>query len=336
MRKNSSALSNLMVDIVTNKTAVFAKDKAVFAEQAVKEKLVEILGTEKLTYNAWEEHRRKVFTIISEVLNITAPNAMRTNPFFMEMAELKNGADGDQNEFVVKDMSHLVVSKFSGNHWNTDRQKLIGNRAFSVPAEWFSIRVYEEIDRILKGVTTVAEMFGKIQEGLTLDVNDRVYTSFGSANIYLPEDFKESGAFVKDSMLKLIDNVQTATGSNVKIIGTRQGLSAMDAGLGSEWVSESMKNERNTNGVTRFWEGVRTVMLPQSFIKGTYEQAINPKILRVIPDGFTPIKVWYEGENRIRQLTSDDSLDQTEDIETQVKMGIGVVMPDLFAEYTIA
>jgi len=254
----------------------------------------------------------------------------------MEFAEIKSGPDGDQNEFVVDDASHLVVARFSGNHWNTDRQKLLGKRTFSIPTEWYSVRIYEEIDRILKGINSVADMFAKIQEALERDINDRVYIAFNGANLYLPDQFKETGAFDKEAMLGLVDRVQTATGKNVKVVGTRQGLSMLDSSLGSDWVSENMKNERNQTGITRFWEGLQTVLLPQAFVKGTYDFAINPKVIRVIPDGFKPIKVWYEGDNRIRNLDYTDTIDQTVDIETQTKMGVGVVMPDLFGEYLIA
>ena len=331
----TTQISNLMTDMIQNRVGVYAKDKAEHADDAVRNLLIKLLGAEKLTYNKWQQYKHQLFSIVSDVLNVTAPNAMRTNPFFMELAEIKNGADGEMNEFVIPDNSHLIVSKFSGNHWNTIRQKRIGDRSVSLPTEWYSVRIYEELDRIMKGISKVTEMFKSLQEALEQDINDRVYTAFGSANIYLPNAFKESGVFSKDAMLGLIERVQAATKKDVKLIGTRQGLSKISADLGAEWVSESMKEERNKTGVVKYWEGVGTVRLPQSFMRGTYDFAINPNVIKVVPAGYKPVKIWYEGDNRIRDLESTETIDQTVDIEIQSKLGVGVIMADLFGEYTI-
>jgi len=328
-------IKNLMIDIVQNKTAMFAKDKAVHAEDAVRLKLVELFGSEKLSYNVWEEKKWRVFSIISEVLNVNIPSGIIRNPFFDSLADFRNGADGEQNEFVIEDDSILFVARVSGNHWNIDRQKLLGKRSFVVPTEWIGVRIYEELDRILKGVSTVADMFVKIQEGLEFDINNRILAAWGNASVFLPDEFKESGTFDKDAMLGLTDKLQAATGRGIRIIGTRQGLSKISDGLGLEWVSDDMRNERNRTGFIGNWEGIEVVALPQAFRRGTFDFAIDPNVIRIVPGDVRPIKIFYEGDSRIRSLDYTDNEDMTVETQTQTKMGVGVVMPMLFAEYTI-
>ena len=330
----NTQIKNLMLDIVANKTAVFAKDKAQYANDAARSKLVELFGTEKPTYNVWQEKKWAAFAILSEVINVTVPTGIVRNSFLDTLAEFKNGAEGDQNEFVINDTSFLFTANVSGNHWNVDRQKLLGKRGFVVPTAWVAIRVYEELERVLKGLITVAEMFQKIQESLDNDINARIFAAWGGADVFLPDDFKESGTFDKETMLSLIERVQTATGTGVRIVGTRQGLSLME--LGSEWVSESMKDERNRNGFIRYWDGIETIVLPQAFLRGTYNFAINPRIIRIVPDGYKPIKIFFEGDNRVRDIAAEDSIDMTLDMQVQTKLGVSVVMPMVFGEYTIS
>ena len=63
-------------------------------------------------------NQQLVFTIIEETVEEMLITGWAQNPFFMEYAEIKNLALGDNNDFYVGDDSILSVSKISGNHHN--------------------------------------------------------------------------------------------------------------------------------------------------------------------------------------------------------------------------
>jgi hypothetical protein len=251
------------------------------------------------------------------------------------MVEVKNYLLGQKNEFIVEDDSTLVVSRISGNHWNIDRQKLTAGKTFDVNTEWFGIRVYDELERFLKGVQTVEKMFAKMQESIQKDIDARVYSAFNGAGTYLPSAFQESGSFDKDTMLELASKVQLASQRTVRIAGTKQALAKLDAAIASQWISEEMKNEKHTTGRIKVWEGINTVEIPQTFTRGSYDFKVDDNVLYVLPENFRPIKLYFEGDTRSRELGDHDTEDMTIDYQIQTKLGVGVVFDSLFGVYTV-
>ena len=129
-------LTTLMNDSLSNKVAVFAnEDAAKYTDQAIREAFFEILGDDKLTWQGWRNHKNEIFTVIENVLTTNLPKAWENSPFYDQFVEVKNGALGDTNEYVIDQDGILVAARFSGNHWDTDRQKLQVKRSFSVRTE---------------------------------------------------------------------------------------------------------------------------------------------------------------------------------------------------------
>lgn len=325
----------LCLDACRGRVANFSAENAKYTDEAIRQAFCEILGDTKLTYQNWRRHKVEVFEIIEQVLNTNIPDAWNESTFYNELVEIKNFLLGQKNEFIVDDKSTLIVSKFAGNHWNTDRQKLIGKKSFSLSTEWFFIRVYDELERFLKGISTIEGMFMKLQEGLQKDIDARVYSSFNGAGTYLPAKFQHTGTFDKAKMLELVSRTQTACGKGVRIAATKQGLSALGNAIDAQWVSENMKNERQTTGRIKVWEGISTIEIPQVFTAGTYDFKISDKTLYILPENYRPIKLFFEGDTRTRERTEKDNEDQTIDYQVQTKLGIGVVFEDLFSKYTI-
>ncbi len=324
----------LCVDTCRGRVSNFASGNEKYADEAVRNAIFEILESDKLTFQNWRKHKTEIFEIIEETLNVTLPDSWNDSPFYNEMVEVRNFLLGQKNEFIAEDNSILIVSRFAGNHWNTDRQKLGGNQSFSLATEWFSIRVYDELERFLKGVTTIEGMFSKLRESLQRDIDSRVYSAFNGAGTYLPSKFTETGTFDKDTMLSLVERVQTAAMKPVRIAGTKQGLAKLS--VDSQWISNEMKNERHTTGRVKIWEGISTVEIPQVFTRGTYDFKISDNTLFVLPENYKPIKLYFEGDTRSRELEYKDTMDQTIDYEVQTKLGVGVVFDTLFGKYTIS
>ena len=331
-------LTTLMNDSLSNKVAVFAnEDAAKYTDQAIREAFFEILGDDKLTWQGWRNHKNEIFTVIENVLTTNLPKGWENSPFYDQFVEVKNGALGDANEYVIDQDGILVASRFSGNHWDVDRQKLQGKRSFSVPTEWIYIHVYDELERFLNGATSLPEMMTKLQNGFQNEIDARIYTSFNGIGTYLPEAFKETGAYVRETMMDLIQRVQIASQSNVILAGTKTALAAIAEGIDSKWISNAQQEEMATKGalLNLTGLGVTAMEIPQVFVRGSYDFKIDNSSIYVLPSNTRPIKLFYEGNTRALDYNENQTHDQTVGTIAETKLGTAVIMPSLFGKYTV-
>lgn len=331
-------LTCLMNDSLSNKVGLFADENQVkYTDQAIREAFFEILGDDKLTWQGWRNHKNEIFTVIENVLTTNLPRAWESSPFYNQFVEVKNGALGDKNEYVIDQDGVLVASRFSGNHWDIERQKLQGKRAFSVPTEWIAIHVYDDFERFLNGTVTLPEMMAKLQAGFQNEIDSRIYTAFNGIGTYLPEKFKETGAYVRETMLDLIQRVQVASQNNVILAGTRTALAAITEGIDAQWISQSQKEEMATTGALLNLTGLGTtcVQIPQIFFRGSYDFKVDNKSIFVIPDNSKIIKLFYEGTTRAVDYNESQTHDQTVGSIVETKLGHAVIMPSLFGKYTV-
>lgn len=337
--KNLVYVSNLISDACSeNKIAKFSSEQIKFTDEAIRKAFFEILEDDKLTYQNWRNHKNEIFTVIENVLNTNLPLAWENSPFYDQFVEYKNGALGDKNAFVVEDHSTLIASSFSGNHWNTERQKLNGVKEVTAPTSWIYIHVYDELEKFLVGNQTVARMMTQMQKGFNTKIDDMIVTNFNSISTYIPSAFKESGSYDRDTMMTLIQKVELATQSPVILAGSKTVLQKIVSGYTSGWVADSQKEELASTGMVlnETGLGVQGIVIPQSFTRGTYTFKNANNVLYVLPANFKPVKAFFEGETRARELTMQDTDDQTIDTQVQTKVGVATVISDLCGTYTIS
>lgn len=337
MSKMTMEVAALINDSLSNKVALFNENAAKYTDQAVREAFFEILGDDKLTWQNWRAHKIECFEIMENVLTTNLPLAWENSPFYAQFVETRNGALGDANEFVIDDAGWLYVSRFSGNHWDTDRQKLQGKKGFSVATEWYYVRVYDELERFLKGTVTLAEMVAKLQKAFQYEIDSRIYASFNSIGTYLPAKFMESGVYDRATMTNLIQRVQTASQKNVVLAGSKSALANIVDGVEAARMSASQKEELATKGALYEYTGlgVSAVEIPQVFIRGTYDFKVDNSTIYVLPDNEKFIKLFFEGDTRARELNSQDTMDQTIDTQVQTKCGVGIICSNLIGKYTV-
>ena len=338
MNEKAKQLCNLINDSCTGRIRAFAKKEEIArSDEAVRQGFFDILGEEKLTWRGWRNHKNEIFTVMEEVLNVNLPLSLEGSAFYSEFVEVKNGAFGEENLFYTRDSDILVASRFSGSHWDTDRTKLRGKRAFPLRTEWLYVRVYDDLERFLKGVTSLADMMRSMQSALKRAVNDRIYAAFNYAGTYLPAKFTKTGSYDRASMAELIQRVQTASGRDVVLAGTKTALAAVAEGIDSKWISEEQKREMAENGMILRLTGlgVSAVEIPQSFAKGAFDFKVNDKMILVLPAGEKFVKLYFEGDTRALDLGFTDTHDQTVDTQIQTKVGVGCVFASMFGRYNL-
>ena len=330
-------LTCLINDSLSGRVALFANGAEKYTDQAIREAFFEILGDEKLTYQNFRNHKFEIFSIMENVLTTNLPLAWENSDFYRSFVDTKSTTFGDTNEFVVEDNSTMLVSRISGNHWQIERQKLQGKKSFSVALEWIGIRVYGELESFLKGTITLADMMAKLQKAFQNEIDARIVASFNGIGTYLPAKFQESGTYDRATMNDLIQRVQIASQKDVILAGTRSALAAVAEGTNSAWISNAAKEELATTGVVVENIGLpcRAMIIPQTFVRGTYDFSVNNNVLYVLPEGTKPVKLFFEGLTRARDLDSQQTPDMTIDAVVESKIGTAIIVDSLVGKYTI-
>lgn len=338
--RDNSDLVRLSIDARRNRVKNFSEGRDTKVDEAARARINEIFGVnenEKISDRLWKHHKEEYYEYIEDVINETTPDSWDMSDFYRELVEVKNGRLGDKNDFIVQDKSILLVSKFSGNHWDIDRQRLPAGKSFSVDTEWYAVMVYDELERFRKGVITLVQMFDAIQRSIQQEIDDRIYASFNGAGAYLPTQFKETGSFNETALNQLIERVSAESHRNVRLAGSRAALAKVYRNANSvAFYSNEMKNDMNTTGHLGVWQGLKTIEIPQSFKRGTYDFRNPDDMIYVLPENYKPIKLYFEGETRSRELDEYQNHDQTISYQVQTKLGVGVVFDTLFGTYQVS
>ena len=220
---------------------------------------------------------------------------------------------------------------------DVEYQKIGRAKNIAIETEWSFVGCYEELDRFLKGYTTIVEMLNEVREGFAIDMDNRIATVFNGMGAFLPSKFVEQGTYDKDTLVDLIRRVRTANRKNVIVAGSQRAISKIADGTNANWISNAAKEELATNGVVVKNTGIGcdAIVIPDSFVPFTYDFAGTDDTLYVLPDEQI-IKIFYEGDLRAKEAHEQDEHDQTIRIQFQHNVGVEVVTSDLFAKYTIA
>ena len=188
-----------------------------------------------------------------------------------------------------------------------------------------------------------AMMINKVYEAMDYHVNTMIYNAFLGASSALPAgtDYVKSGSLTRANLLELAENVEVATGKPAVIMGTRSALAKVYAVTEANWISNQMKDERNTTGKLGIWEGYEIAEIPQVLAKNDTARAdalVAANKLFVMPNDASNkfVKLVNEGDAQIREISDGaTNMDMTIEYEYQAKLGIGVAVNMLFGVYTI-
>lgn len=330
-----------------------AKDQQIGVSKAeandkIREVMFEVLGVDascsrKELRKAIRRHKVDVYEVIEEVVENLLVSGWGENPFFNEFVEIKSMSEGDTNEFYVADEVILTVAELSGGHHDLFRQKLGEGKTFSVKTSWYGVKIYAEYELFMAGKIDWAKFVQKVYEAFDKKINDMVYTSVmaAGAKVTPVAQFSKTGAVsaqTKDTIMGLVEDVQAANGSEVVIMGTKSALAKLNNITETQWISESMKEERHTTGRIALWEGVRLVEIPQAFAPNdtTVKLVDNTKLLVMPVADNRFIKIYNEGEAIVKEVSdSSTNMDMTIEYEYQQKMGVATVIGRKFGCYTI-
>lgn len=338
----------LLLDRARGVQEVSAKE----ADAKIRQIFCEVCGVdEKSKKNeirkAVRRHQMDIFEIIEEVLPVLLQSGWQSNPFFNEFVEYRNLNEGDTNEFVTLDNTVLNVSRVSGGHWDIKRQRLGEGERFGIEVETYAVAIYAEFERLLAGYEDWSYLVSKVNEAFTKKINDALYAATIDATANIPNatqfaktlDFSAADASRED-LISLVEDVQTATGKEVVIMGTKSALAKLRKLAEVDWISANMKEELYTTGRLGLFMGIRLVEIPQVFKPNTTERMIDPTgtSLMIMPvDSQNKfIKFVTEGDAMIKEVTDPTvNLDMTSEYYFIQKFGIATVFGLQFGTVTI-
>lgn len=342
--RSHDEFSQLMFDTAHNASKISKEE----ANEKIREIMFEVLGVEpgcdrKTLRKAIRRHKVDIYEVIEETVENLLVSGWGENPFFNEFVESKSYADGDKNEFYVKDEIILTVSELSGNHHDIIRQKLNEGSTFSVKTSWYGVKIYTEYELFMAGRVDWAAFVQKIYEAFDKKMNDMVYQAVMEAgNKVLPVDqFTKTGALseaTKATLIELVEDVQTANGCEAVIMGTKSALAKLSNLTETQWISNGMKEERHSTGRLGLWEGIRLVEIPQAFAPNdTTTKLVDNNKLLVMPTADNHfIKIYNEGESQISEVNDKETkMDMTLEYEYQMKMGVATVIGRKFGMWNI-
>ena len=236
-----------------------------------------------------------LFTLIEEILSRTVVEGLQGDEFFNSLVDFRNVAEGDQNIFVVEDNNLFVVSEAADGTQGIRRQRLGGVSETSIPTTLKTVRIYEELNRVLSGRVDFNYFINKVSESFRQKMLNDIYTlwtgatatQFGGATY-----FPTAGSYDEDKLLDLISHVEAAAGGKpATIIGTKKAIRKLKASI----VSDNSKDDLYNFGYYGKFYGTPVVAVPQRHKVGSTEFIMDDDIITIIAGDEKPIKVVYEG-----------------------------------------
>lgn len=266
-----------------------------------------------------------LFSLIEEILSVTAVEGLQSSDFFNALVDYRNVAEGDKNVFVVEDRNVFVVHDAADGTQGTRRQRLSGRSEMAVPTGLKMVRIYEELNRVLSGRIDFNEMINKVSKAFSDKMLEDVFTLWNGATAdqmggatYFPA----AGSFSEDALIDLISHVEAAAGAPATIVGTKKALRAIKESL----TSDAAKEEMHENGYIGKFNGTPVVAIPQRHKVGSTEFVMSDKVLTILAGDDKPIKFVYEGDPIILMGDPMQNADLTQEYLYGIKYGTALVL----------
>lgn len=287
-------------------------------------------------FQAFRRNNTVLFEIIEEIVNTAIGEDVLESPFIDSFVEVKNRALGDKTEWYSEG-GLLSVASFAGNHWDTNRQSIDLGQSYTLPKEWVFIHVYEELERFLLGITPLEKLVDKVYKSINKYIQDRLYAQFQNVAGSVPSAFSVSGNS-EEAVGELCDKIMAAGGyTDLTIAGTRGALRKLANIVPDKLFAASQKEAKAATGAMAEWEGNKLMVIPQTLKPGTFELALDDTKLFIMGGDVKPIKLEFIGDTRtMSDTTGQKNNDMTIDFQIQTAMGMGLVLPPAFGEFTFA
>jgi len=284
-------------------------------------------GSTKLDYKKIRDGKcGELFTLIEEILSRTVVEGLQGDEYFNALVDFRNVALGDKNIFEVEDSDLFVVSDAADGTQGIRRQRLGGVSETSIPTSFKTVKIYEELNRVLSGQVDFNKFIQKVSESFRQKLLNDIYTLWTSATAndfggatYFPA----AGAYDEDALIELINHVEAAAGGKTAtIIGTKKALRNLAPSIQGV---DSQSDLYNMGYYGKFY-GTPVVATPQRHKVNSTEFVMDDNVITIIAGDDKPIKCVYEGQSVVLLGDPTSNKDFTQDYLYGEKYGMGIVL----------
>lgn len=267
-----------------------------------------------------------LFAIVEEILDRTVLEGLQGDEFFNALVDFRNMAEGDQNEFVVKDHTLFVVDEVADGTQAIRRQRIAGAEKSAIPTSMKMVRIYEELNRVLSGRIDFNEMIARVAESFKQRMLNDIYTLWSNAtatDLGGAAYFPVAGAYDEDALLEVISHVEAAAGGKkATIVGTKKAVRHLAASI----MSDGAKEDLYELGYYGKFYGTPVVVTPQRHKVGTTNFVMDDTVLTIIAGDDKPVKFVYEGDPIVLMGDPMTNADFTQEYLYGAKYGMGLVL----------
>ena len=275
-------------------------------DMTLRSELNELVGT----YALWRENHNTLFALMEEIITDKLPAKVMQQ--YGAFAEIKTYRQGEKPIFTQKitEASRRRAKQFiampAGLAGRYEVFKLDG-RSYEVKTSAMAAACQIAIEEYLDGRVDMATLIDIVMEGM----DDRIYAEIASCLIAAVDTIQaankfEGDGFIEEEMDALLAVADSYGNGRATIYCTFEFAAQMIPA--SEWASDAMKEQLDTNGYRANYKGHQVIVLRQSYTDETNTtKVIDPAYAWIIPGGADkPIKIAFEGDTMIKEEDNDD------------------------------
>lgn len=315
----------LAVDTYKGRQEKYSKNESL---KVLREALVEANGgSTKLDYKKIRDGQcNGLFALVEEILAQTIVDGLQGDEYFNALVEFRNVALGDKNVFEVEDRTIFVISDAADGTQGIRRQRLGGVTQTSIPTHFKTVKIYEELNRVLSGQVDFNKFIDAVSKSFRKKLLDDIYALWNGATAndfggttYYPT----AGAYDEDELLELIAHVEAAAGgSPATIVGTKKALKKLAPAIEG---AESKSDLYNMGYYGKYY-GTPVVCTPQRHKTGSTEFVFDDNTISIIAGDEKPIKCVYEGQSTVLMGDPTKNADLTQEYLYGESYGLGIIL----------
>ncbi len=339
-------IKNLMVDLSKGGQSTA---RSLYAEQGVdienelRNKFYNVLG---VTGHDDRRLRSRMDTRKNEIAELLIDTIVEMRPREMDTAiinrfvETRNLGWDDSTRFRIQDNSLYTISKYSGVHWDTIRQRFHGAQYINVPLDAYYVAGYIELFEFLRGQYNFQTIVNRINESINYWRENMFYQNIiGLSKVSLPAEFSKSGDGDYITVTDLIEHVGAMNGNSSPILmGSRNAFRRLEIGIPPHLVSNEMANTINAYATLPRYSSFECIPLNPTIGRGTMDFDEADKKIFILPGGmdYRPFKyIEYGYPLLLDNPRPQDNQDQTFDRQIQFYAGSALVVNGIFGVYEL-
>ncbi len=280
-------------------------------------------------YNSYRRNKHDIFEIMQEVIDTVLPKRIMEN--YGQFAEIKTYAQGDKPSFTRKTgrarAKQFITKVGLAGVYEVFK---LDKKTFDIETTAYGGAAQIGLEEFLDGSIDFNEMIDIILEGLDEAIYKEIAIALGASVDNLQGANQGTGAgFVEANFDPLLTVVRAYGEPTIyATLETAAKIVPSDA-----WISDEMRNARNSKGLVGVYKGVKVVVLPQSFTDETnQEKIIDDSLIYIIPEGANgkPVKVAIEGSTIVDEY---ENRDRSREIQAYKKFGVALVVDNDIAVY---